>query len=119
MFSRTIRHTLVALGLVAVAGVTASSAAGLVHATRHLPLSTAERVGLPTATGDLGEVVVRVPGNFGAGVVHGPHDLGEVLVEVPRAPVAQIYFTPIVVTARRDDSAAPAGVAVATVAAVR
>jgi hypothetical protein len=102
MSSSTMRHWVVALGLVAVAGVTAASAAGFGH-TVHGAAGPAARGSLPVfVSGDLGEVVVYAPGDLGEVVVHAPHDLGEVLVNVARTPPAGTYLAEVVVTATRD-----------------
>ncbi|HXQ64322.1 MAG TPA: hypothetical protein VN787_05665 [Steroidobacteraceae bacterium] len=119
MLNRTIRHWMVAVGLVAIAGVTAASASGLVRASHQASSAAIERIDPPTVGGDLGEVVVYAPGNFGAGVIHAPHDLGEVLVLVPREPTAKTFLAQIVVTAPRDSAAQFETGAAVTVAAVR
>jgi hypothetical protein len=117
MFSNTMRHWVVALGLVAVAGVTAASGAGFGHATRQAP--PAARASLPAVSGDLGEVVVYAPGDLGEVIVRAPHDLGEVLVTVGRTPLEGAYMAEVVVTAPRDGGAGITDGAAATLAAVR
>ena len=97
MFSTTMRHLVVAVALVAVAGVTGASAAGYVH-TRHT-LETAA----PVVSGDLGEVVVHAPSDLGEVIVYAPHDLGNVLVEARRSTAGAPYLAEILVTAPRDD----------------
>jgi hypothetical protein len=98
MFTSKIRHWAVALGMVAVAGITAASAAGLV---RHTAAPAARIETLPVPSGDLGEVVVYAPHDLGEVIVHAPHDLGEVLVNVRREPVAGSYFAHVIVTVPR------------------
>ncbi|MBS0393377.1 MAG: hypothetical protein JSR54_02065 [Proteobacteria bacterium] len=90
MLTNKFRHWLVALTLVAVAGVTAASAAGL---TAHRG-ATHRTDALPIPSGDLGEVVV-----------HAPRDLGEVVVTVHRQPVDGEFLAEVVVTVPREDSA--------------
>jgi hypothetical protein len=102
MFSSKMRHWVVAIGLVAVVGITASSAAGFGSHARQIPAATIERQAMPLANGDLGEVVVYAPGDLGEIIVHAPHDLGEVLVMASRLPPAGVYLAKIVVTAPRD-----------------
>jgi hypothetical protein len=119
MLNRTIRHWLVAVALVAVAGVTAASASGLVHGSRQVSPIITERTGSPVVSGDLGEVIVYAPGNFGAGVIHAPHDLGEVLVEVPREPAATTYLAEIVVSVPRESAMHFGNDGAVTVAAAR
>jgi hypothetical protein len=104
MFSSKMRHWVVAFGLVTVAGVAASSAAGLGSHAR-VPAAAIEREAMPVASGDLGEVVVYAPGDLGEIIVHAPHDLGDVLVLVPRLPARGVYLAKIVVTASRDSGA--------------
>jgi hypothetical protein len=114
MNTNKIRHLAVALCLVAVAGVTAASAAGL---TRHVP-RTAQPAGmLPVPDGDLGEIVVHAPGDLGEVIVHAPHDLGEVLVNVHREPAPGEYLAQVVVTVPRASAAPLASEAEAMVAA--
>ena len=98
MFSTTKRHLVVALGLIAVAGVTGASAAGYVTHTRHAVETSA-----PVVSGDLGEVVVHAPGELGEVVVFAPHDLGNVLVEARRSTAGAPYLAEVLVTAPRDD----------------
>ncbi len=119
MLNRTIRHWMVAVALVTVAGVTAACASGLVHASRQASPAAAERAGFPVVSGDLGEVIVYVSGNLGAGVIHAPHDLGEVLVEVPREPAAKTFLAEIVVSVPRDTATQFGNDGAVTVAAVR
>jgi hypothetical protein len=105
MFSSKIRHWVVALGLATVAGVAASSAAGLGSHAQRVPAAKIEREAMPVASGDLGEIVIYAPGDLGEIVVHAPHDLGDVLVMVPRLPAPGVYLAKIVVTAPRDSGA--------------
>jgi hypothetical protein len=117
MFSSKMRHWVVALGLVAVAGVTASSAAGFVHAGRATaPAASGSPV---VVSGDLGEVVVRAPHDLAEVIVHAPHDLGEVLVMVAPAPAGGTYLADVVVTAPRDRGALLADSAAGLLAAAR
>jgi hypothetical protein len=102
MFSSKIRHWVVALGLATVAGIAASSAAGLGSHAQRVPAAKMEREAMPVASGDLGEVVVYAPGDLGEIIVHAPHDLGDVLVLVPRLPAPGVFLAKIVVTAPRD-----------------
>lgn len=101
MFTNKIRHWAVALGLVAVAAVTAASAAGFAH--RAATPSRTESLPLPS--GDLGEVIVHAPHDLGEVVVHAPHDLGEVLVTVHREPAEGAYLAHVVVTVPRESDA--------------
>jgi hypothetical protein len=103
MLKRTVRHTLVAAGLFAVAGITASTAAG-VALTRHdaaiaspvqaLPAS------LPTVSGDLGEVVVYAPGELAEVVVHAARGPGDVRAAT-RAPQGERYLATVIVSVPR------------------
>jgi len=79
--SKMIRHSMVALALVAVAGVAVASAGG--YPIRH----AGHLVDGPVPVGDLGEVVVLAPGDLGEVVVFAPHDLGEVVVFAQRSPI--------------------------------
>jgi hypothetical protein len=101
MFSTKIRHWVVAVGLIAAAGVTAESARGFSHG--HAPTTSAAQ-GLPVPTGDLGEVVVRAPHDLGEIVVRAPHDLADVLVNVRPMPAAGAYLAEVTVTASRVPS---------------
>ena len=78
MFSSKFRRVMVAVALVAVAGV---ATAGGFHGHRLADNAT------PVVTGDLGEVVVYAPGNLGEVVVFAPHDLPEVRVSATREPI--------------------------------
>ena len=100
MFNTTMRHLVVALGLVAVAGVTGASAAGYVKHTRQALETSAPVV----VSGDLGEVVIHAPGDLGEVVVFAPHDLGNVLVEAPRSAAGAPYLAEVLVTAPRNDA---------------
>jgi len=115
MLSNKIRHVAVALGLFAVAAMTAASAAG--HA-RHAKM---ESESLPVPSGDLGEVVVHAPHDLGEVIVHAPHDLGEVLVTVHRVPVEGTYLAEVVVTVPREKAEIYTGAteAAATLAAAQ
>ena len=97
MNNSTVRHWVVALGLVAVAGITGASAAGFVTHARH-----GAPVAAPVVSGDLGEVVIVAPADLGEVVVHAPHDLGDVMVEARRTGPAPAYLAEVVVTAPRD-----------------
>ena len=97
MFTNKIRHVAVALGLSAVAAMTAASAAGFAH---HAKATQSEP--LPIPSGDLGEVVVHAPHDLPDVIVHAPHDLGEVLVNVHRVPVEGAYLAEVVVTVPRE-----------------
>ena len=119
MLNRTIRHWMVAIGLVAVAGITAASAAGLVRAACHTPATASEHAGIAAVSGDLGEVTVYAPMTLGAGLIHAPHDLGEVLVQVPRLPAADTFLAQIVVSAPRDRGVQFANDGAVAIAAVR
>jgi hypothetical protein len=118
MYTNKIRHWAVALGLVAVAGITGASAAGYTHHGR-LPAGRSET--LPVPSGDLGEVIVHAPGDLGEVIVHAPRDLGEVLVNVHREPVEGAYLAHVIVTVPREGSAVYTHVteAAATLAAVQ
>ena len=115
MLTNKSRHFAVALGLVAIAAMTAASAAG--HA-RHAKM---QNESLPVPSGDLGEVVVHAPHDLGEVIVHAPHDLGEVLVTVHRVPVEGAYLAEVVVTVPRETTEMYAGAteAAATLAAVQ
>ena len=104
MFTSKIRHSVVGLGLLAAAGLAAASVSGFATGT------------LPTASGDLGEIVVNAPHDLGEVIVRAPHDLGEVFVFAQRAPFDAPFLAEVVVTAPRD---AATGDAVASVAMVR
>ncbi len=111
MFTNTLRHWAVALGLVAIICVTAASAAG--HTK-----GQAGREALPIPSGDLGEIVVH--GRAELGDVVRVHDLGEVLVTVHRQPVEGSYLAEVVVTVPRlAASDARSDGATATLAAVQ
>ncbi len=118
MTTNKIRHWAVALGLVAVAGMTAASAAGY---ARHTAAPAAHFDAMPVASGDLGEVIVYAPHDLGEVIVHAPHDLGEVLVTVHRTPAEGTYLAEVVVTAPRAGAAftARANDTAATLAAVQ
>jgi hypothetical protein len=98
MLSRQIRHWVVALGLVTVAGVTAASAAGSVNGLRQ---SLQMGASAPLVSGDLGEIVVVAPHDLGEIIVRAPHDLDDVLVEVRSLPPSGQYLATVVVTASR------------------
>jgi hypothetical protein len=78
MFSSKFRRVMVAVALVAVAGV---ATAGGFHGHHRADLAT------PVVGGDLGEVVVYAPGDLGEVVVYAPHDLPEVRVSANREPL--------------------------------
>ncbi len=78
MFSSKFRRVMVAVALVAVAGV---ATAGGFHGNHRADIAT------PVVTGDLGEVVVYAPGNLGEVVVYAPHDMPEVRVSATREPI--------------------------------
>ena len=99
MFTNKIRHIAVALGLTAVAAMTAASAAGFAHHAR-----APQNEPLPVPSGDLGEVIVHAPHDLPDVIVHAPHDLGEVLVTVQRTPVEGAYLAEVVVTVPREKS---------------
>jgi len=101
MTTNKIRHTAVALGLVAVAAVTGASAASFVR--HNAPAVRTET--LPVPSGDLGEIIVHAPHDLGEVVVHAPHDLGEVLVIVHREPAEGAYLAHVVVTVPREENA--------------
>jgi hypothetical protein len=107
MLNRTVRHLVVAEALVAVAGLTAASAAGSAGTRSSQRMSTppTARQVLPQVSGDLGEVIVRAPGDLGEIVVHAPGDLGEVLVSAARLPADGQLMAEVVVTAPRVDGA--------------
>jgi hypothetical protein len=115
MLTNKIRHWVVALGLVAVAGITGASAAGFV---RH---AGARVEAMPVPSGDLGEVIVHAPHDLGEVIVHAPHDLGEILVTVHREPVEGAYLAHVIVTVPRESGAVytNATEAAATLAAVQ
>lgn len=100
MFTTTMRHLVVAVGLVAVAGVTGASAAGYVKHTR----TSVEAPAPVVVSGDLGEVVVHAPNDLGEVIVYAPHDLGNVLVEARRSTAGAPYLAEVVVTASRDEA---------------
>jgi hypothetical protein len=77
MFSSKIRHSMVAVALVAVAGV---ATAGGFHGQHRVDGVQ------PIVSGDLGEVVVYAPGDLGEVVVYAPQDLPEVRVSATREP---------------------------------
>jgi len=117
MFTNKTRHLVVALALVAVAGITATSAAGFVH--NGSEAATATDSSRPMVSGDLGEVVVLAPHDLGEVIVHAPHDLGEVLVNVAREPAPGTYLAQIEVTAPRARGGFAADELNGIVAAVR
>jgi hypothetical protein len=119
MFTSKMRHWVVALGLVAVVGVTGASAAGFVNHARHTGQATTESGQAPVVSGDLGEVVIHAPNDLGEVVVFAPHDLGNVLVEARRTGAAPAYLAEIVVTAPRDDREIFATAGTATLVAAR
>ena len=100
MLKRTVRHAVVAVGLFAVVGITASSAAGFAR-VHHAPVQQMQRDVLPAAAGDLGEVVILAPGELGEVVVHAPHDLADVRVSVRRSD-SDRYLAQVVVSAPRS-----------------
>jgi hypothetical protein len=106
MLTTKFRHWAVALGLVAVAGVTGASAAGVVHRSA----AAFTRTGLPVPSGDLGEIVVTAP-----------RDLPEVIVTVHREPVEGELLAHVIVTVPREraDLYTQATEAAATLASVR
>ena len=116
MFSRQIRHSLVALGLIAAVSITAASAAGSVSGTRD---SARAPQSPPTVSGDLGEVIVRAPHDLGEIIVRAPHDLEDVLVAVRPLPPPGQYLAQIVVTAPRTAGWQLADGAIAALAALR
>ena len=77
MLSSKFRRVMVAVALVAVAGVaTAGGFRGHHRAD----------VVMPVVAGDLGEVVVYAPGELGEVVVYAPKDLPDVQVSATREP---------------------------------
>ena len=116
MVKSTVRHWVVAVGLVAVAGITGASAAGFVtHARHNATIATPA----PAVGGDLGEVVIIAPADLGEVVVHAPHDLGNVMVEARRTGPAPAYLAEVIVTAPRDDREVFAPASAATLVAAR
>ena len=107
MFTSKIRHSVVGVGLLAVACLVAASASGFTRGTHQA---------LPAVSGDLGEVVVTAPHDLGEVVVTAPHDLKEVVVYVQREPFDAPFLADVVVTAPRD--AAMAGIEGAAMLAV-
>ena len=101
MLTNKIRHSAIALGLVAIAAVTGASAAGFVR----YGAQAAASAPLPVPSGDLGEVIVHAPHDLGEVIVHAPRDLGEVLVTIPREPAAGAYLAHVVVTVPRESDA--------------
>jgi hypothetical protein len=79
MFTSKVRRLMVAVALVAVAGV---AGAGATNFHGHKIGATP----LPVATGDLGEIVIYAPGDLGEVVVMAPRNLPDVLVSVARVP---------------------------------
>jgi len=78
MLSSKFRRMMVAVALVAVAGV--ATAGGF---RGHHRVDTVT----PTIGGDLGEVVVYAPGDLGEVVVYAPQDLPDVRVSATREPL--------------------------------
>jgi hypothetical protein len=113
MLSHKIRHYTVALGLVALAGLTGASAAGFVHNGRAPAQGEASR---PVPAGELPEVVVHAPHDLGEITVHVRRDLGHVLVTAGRAPAATL--AEVVVTVPRD-ARAGGGAGLARLASAR
>jgi len=98
MFSTTMRHWVVAVALITVAGVTGASAAAYGKHTRQALETPAPIV----VSGDLGEVVIHAPGDLGEVVVFAPHDLGNVMVEARRSTAGAPYLADVIVTAPRE-----------------
>ena len=78
MLSSKVRRLMVAVALVAVAGVATAKGFGGHHRADFVT---------PVIGGDLGEVVVYAPGDLGEVVVRAPQDLPEVRVSATREPI--------------------------------
>ena len=104
MFTSKFRHSVVGLGLLVAAGLAVAGVSGFTSGK------------LPTASGDLGEIVVTAPHDLGEVIVRAPQDLGEVVVFAQRAPFDAPFLAEVLVTARSD---AAAGDEMASVAMVR
>lgn len=105
MLKRTVRHAAVAVGLFAIVGITASTAAGFAG-VHHGQAQGVERDAMPTPAGDLGEVIIHAPGELGEIVVHAPHDLADVRVSVRRSD-SDRYLAQVVVSAPRSGAFDP------------
>ncbi len=96
MFTSKIRHGLVAVAILAVAGATVASAAGFARRD-----SVGDRALPPQISGDLGEVVVYAPHDLGEIVVYAPRDLADIQVRLTGRSAVSGDLGEIVVTAPR------------------
>lgn len=102
MNTRNLRHLVVAVGLVAVAGVAAATTAHRapvaaravqIHTTTATPAAMAD---LPEvivyAPAEMAEVIVYAPRDLAKAVVHTRHDLGDVMADAAAQPIVTAVY---------------------------